>query len=238
MVVPLTKNRIVESLPFFWNFRLMPCNTNVGPFQEFESISLDSHDSQDCHTWEVRYFWPLAEPSPIIVPSFGREVFNINQYRFKFHQDLYLLTNDVSFNLKVRKSELLLKKQELEREEIIGFSKKKHEPLILEKGIHLLSIEDINKLLIGTDLARFKNFEIASSCFILKESMQLTLKTVPAKIEFSKLYLPYQTFLSFCIESHSFEAVKHLKNHLNFEGKPCSYTMFLTELKNQAMIIL
>jgi hypothetical protein len=210
----------LKSIPFLWNFRLSPISVSFpqDPLQESLIKTISGK-------WEVRYFWPLPHED-IIIPAFDSSLFQIENYRHKIHDDCYLLTQDKDLNLKVRSNELLVKKQLVKSEGICGFLKKERIPLSLRK-------DEFSSLPQNNQISQVL-FEISGkkSPFnvlpVLKESMRIKLDGFhKMHLEFSRVFISDQIFLSLCLEGKNFHEIKFLNNILGIPIPPLSYTEFL-----------
>lgn len=222
------KKLLASAPPFFWNFRLGKTTAS----EKSKSLPcLDKTDPPQCNGWEVRYFWDFPDAPPVIIPAFEPHMFDIRQYNFIVHTDLYLVPADASLNIKIRKDEILVKRHLFHQDGIDGFAQKDREHISNESPIHDLSRAQIEAFLSQLQSLKEEKVGPVELCTVTKESMLISLKTVPAKIELSKIYVNNQAYLSLCIESRTFEAADHLKNSLNINIAPCSYINFLKGLK-------
>lgn len=220
-----------NSTPFLWDFRLS--DHKKIDLSTYESVPKELN-SDVCHRWEIRYFWPYTGSSPVTVPVFEPDMFDTKKYRFKIHKDLYLLTGNVSDNIKIRKkqsaAQLVYKKRLYSHNGIDGFSKKTKEEITLKRDFDHLGLEDVLSLVSQTHLIKSNLFHVRGVFPVTKESMVIELKVLPVKIEFSKIYIENKTYLSLCLESKDFNALTFLVQNLNYDVSPCSYTHFLKNL--------
>ncbi|MFN7365306.1 MAG: hypothetical protein ACK5TR_05125 [Alphaproteobacteria bacterium] len=206
-----------ESRPFLWNFRLAPWKTKDVPpaFAQLQDLDID--------TFEVHYFWPITTTS-VIVPTFEQALYYTENYRHKFHDDHYVLSSDLEKNLKFRKGELLLKQEMFKRGDIHAFAKKVHYLVH-----HTDGIEESDLLKLAT--ARFPQVTPLEVVHVIKESMRLKLKAFPTtKIEFSRLVVEDNHYVSLCIEGKNLETVVYLNEQLDFKTPPQSYMSFIKEM--------
>lgn len=223
MAISFPSTVSLESIPFLWNFRLQPGNKMERP------LKLPNNLNSNPENWEVHYFWPWDHQN-ILIPVFDAQMYDLHSYRYKLHEDLYLLNQDLNLNIKIRHQELLIKKQLASEDEISAFAKKAHYPLKLDKRAEQLTKESLEDLL----LESYGPLKSDGTCYILKESMRIKLKkSFNVKIEFSKLYINKDIFLSLSIESNKFKNVKYYKDQLNFTTSPITYTTFINKVSNQ-----
>jgi hypothetical protein len=141
---------------------------------------------------------------------------------------------EFSENIKIRQThsgyKLLLKNQLTIQDGIIGFSEKISEAIPIDKKFDALSIEDIRLLVVQTPKLKDYKFNPERLVKLIKESMVIKLKKLPAKLEFSKIDWQGQIYLSFCAESHCLNAIKLIKNKLGFQSSSYSYQQFLKNI--------
>ncbi|GEM_PF-2231573 len=217
-----------NTIPFLWEFRLKALHK--GALSNFSDLK-DKPAPESCHRWETRYFFPYGESTHIIVPAFESTMYNADQYRFKVHRDIYLLTESGRENVKIRfkksSMELLQKSQLYDQDGIEGYAKKVLEDLSCEKSFDSITIEDVHLMLKQAQTIDSEVFRPIALHRMLKESMVVDLSSVSAKLELSKVYSQGKIYLSLNIESKSFYGLKFLKGMLNFDARPCSYMEFL-----------
>jgi hypothetical protein len=204
MARPFPPNVSSASIPFFWDFRL----------QSLRGIDVQpkglAAPKIDAHNWEVRYFWPIGLES-IIIPAFEDEMYHVEGYQYKIYEDVHLLNPDLSRILKVRNQELQIKQRVALVDDIGAFSKKERQPLPSK-------VAD-------------EYFKTNATCFILKESLRLKLKSFPQiKLEFAKFHLPDSKYLSFGFEGKEFDEVATLNKCLKLDVSPQTYAEFLQQL--------
>lgn len=200
-------NVSLASIPFFWEFRL----------QVLRSSDIErkkrANPKVEAYNWEVHYFWPMAHDS-IVIPAFEEEMYHADAYTYKLYEDVYLLSSDVSQILRVRNQELQIKQVMATVDEIGAYAKKERHPLP-----HSLADE---------------YFKTNATCFVLKESLRMKLKTFPhTKVEFAKLHLPNSKYLSIGFEGKEFEEVATLHDCLKLSVPPQTYAEFIRQLTSQ-----
>lgn len=225
-----TIQKIIDSNspPFIWSFRFGKTISS----EEISSLhSLPEQQPKQalCDGWETRFFWPLTPELSIIVPVLEPHMFDIRQYIFTVHKDLYIVSDKTDDNLKIRNNEILLKKLLGTAEHVDGFQEKDRARFILDKDINSFTPSDVSELLENAELPNLEDFDDFKLHYIVKESMLTHLKNLPAKIEFSKIYIGDKIYLSLCIESRTFEITDHLRSSMNFTIPAESYVNFLKE---------
>lgn len=232
MVVETAEKMILEdnSTPFVWCFRFGKTVSQEEITPPLSPTPLPKN--APCDGWEVRFFWPFDEALAITTPVLEPHMFDVRQYVFTIHRDLYIVSDKTHNNLKIRNNEVLLKKLVNARgNNVEGFLEKDRERVSIEQNLTELRREDIDDLFDQIDIASQDDFPDYSLHYVVKESMLIHLKGLPAKVEFSKLYIDDQVYLSLCIESRSFEITDHLRSSMNFITPSQSYVTFLRSFK-------
>jgi hypothetical protein len=207
MVGTYPHNVSLASTPFFWEFRLQPLKSSDVQLKSRSDIDVNPHN------WEVHYFWPMT-PESVVIPAFEEEMYHAEAYQYKLYEDVYLLSPDVSRVLRVRNQELQIKQLLTTVDDVGAYAKKERHPLP-----HSLADE---------------YFKTNATCFVLKESLRLKLKTFPhTKIEFSKLHLPNSKYISIGFEGKEFAEVATVHECLKLDVPPQTYAEFIRQLTSQ-----
>jgi hypothetical protein len=81
-----------NTIPFLWEFRLAQYTGE--PITDDVALTQAS-EPENCHQWEIRYFWPYLSSPLICVPEFEKNMFDVSLYRYKVHKDAYILTEEL-----------------------------------------------------------------------------------------------------------------------------------------------
>ena len=183
---------------FIWNFEFDTRAPHVS-----EEPPAVTHDA---NRWEARYFWP--ESQIITIHGLGDSFLNLSQYNYKQRDDTYLILRDRSYNLKLRRDNILYKPFIARTPAGTQYGKKrKYESLddLLPPEEETLTKDDFI----------IKVRKEAVPVHLDKEALILKLSRPPKlKLEFARIKLEHQIYFSLSIESKSKEWVQNLSQML------------------------
>jgi hypothetical protein len=197
---------------FVWNFEFNAEN----PFPWGE---LNPSGSSDLR-WEARFFWPEQE----IVEIKGLEdgFLDLSRYEIKHREDTYLLMDDHSLNLKIRRDNLLYKPICKRSATAVAYGKKiklNEEPP--QHKIAETPVLTVQELLTNIKISGRK-------ISVIKEALIYKVPTTPwIKLEFAKLIVGSTTYFSLSVETYEQGWVEQVCQHLLGKRTPCDYVTFL-----------
>lgn len=197
-----------------WNFELMPAPPLVLPPITKMAVT-------GVH-WESRFFW--AESAIIVLSGLEDHFLDVSNYKIKHRVDQYFLMSENTYNLKIRRDELVYKPVIQRRPSAIAYGKKiklneQTEPLLGENG----EIIDPVRLLRQIQL-------LGSSIQIEKEALMYTFQSHPkTRFELARLMMNGAVYFSLSIESPELSLVEYLTEHLMKNNVSSDYVSFLQQ---------
>lgn len=198
-----------------WNFEI--CNPKSLAINSLEDVK------EECR-WEARFFWDADKIINLEALS-GEELQFIN-VETKHQEDCYILLPNKNINLKIRRDELLYKPLMNEQESIFAYGSKMSLKE-LEPELILPETKDTVASLLQEIEQKGKEIKIAKDILTYKFNSKPKIK-----LEFSRLKLANEVFLSFCIQGRSFNLVAKLAKELLAKPIASNYVSFLKKKNN------
>lgn len=197
-----------------WNFEIDTDNQ-----LDWDSLREEKEDIR----WEKRYFF---DDSTIInLSGLSEQFLNLSQATIEYKEDHYLLIPQKQLNIKYRDNELLYKPRLKTHSEIEGYGKKIN-----------LNTWAADSILPGEEQVTAKELincieEQSHKVTVIKEAIIYKLPTKPKiKLEFARIIIENNAYLSVCVESRSHALVKKISKHLMGECVSCDYVSFLNKI--------